>query len=914
MAAQAQPGLRGVVTDPSGAAIRGAVVELRGPGGVRRTLTGGSGEYSFASLRRGKYEFGAAAKGFATAQRKELAIERPVTLDCRLAIRTEEQVITVNGELSGLSGDPASNAGAVVMGQRQIGALSDDPEEFARQLQALAGPAPGPNGGEMFIDGFTGRNLPPKSQIREVRINANPFSPEYDRPGFSRIEVSTKPGSGEWHGQGLAQFNDAVLNSRNPLLTQSDRPSYGARLFGLDLTGPLARRKASFALGIERRRIEENAIILATTLDAGMNPATVNESLPAPQSRLAASPRADYAIGSKTTLAARYQILRIALENQGAGDFNLASRAYDERQSDQLAQVTLTEAMSARSLNETRFQFQRAAQRNSGGSAEPAINVQGAFYGGGASAGGSGSASAGWELANLSTHTRGRQTWKWGGRLRQSRLRDTSLNNFSGTFTFFTLELYRRTRILEAAGYSGEQIAAMGAGPSQFSLNAGTPDSTVSQSDAGLFVNNDWRPRANVTVSLGVRYEAQTNLGGRRDWAPRAGIAWGLGGRSPKTIVRAGAGTFYERLAPALRLDALRYDGVTQQSYLISNPKFFPLIPGAAALAANRQPQQLRPVHRGIDAPRLYQASAGVERQMGSGSRVSVNWIHTRGVHLLNARNINTPVGGNYPAGDRSVRLLTESAGFSRLNQVVASTNVSRGKLYLFGFYSLGYGKDDNGGLPADPYNLRAEWGPSGYGDVRHRMALGTSIPLPRKFSASPFLAVNSGVPYNLTTGLDPLNTGFPVARPALLGGAEASCRRAECYDLTPGPGERTIGRNAARGPANWNVALRVSRTWAFGREGQSGAADLAGGMHRGDAPSGMALPREGAGGRRYNVTLSASSMNALNRANFGPPGGNLSSPYFGQYRSLGGLVVMSHGGGTGAYNRKIDLQLRFTF
>jgi hypothetical protein len=232
----------------------------------------------------------------------------------------------------------------------------------------------------------------------------------------------------------------------------------------------------------------------------------------------------------------------------------------------------------------------------------------------------------------------------------------------------------------------------------------------------------------------------------------------------------------------------------------------------------------------------------------------------------------------------------------------------------VFGFYALSYGEDDNEGLPADPYNLRAEWGPSTYGDVRHRVALGGDVPLPGKWSISPFVVANSGTPYNITTGLDPELTGFPAERPALVGGAcqgtsEVYEAGFGCFELDPPPGAATIGRNSGRGPANVNIALRVAHTWEFGREGRSGMTDP-GGAH-GGPPAGMFAT---GGSRRYQLTLSASTLNALNRANYSPPDGDLSSPYFGQYRSLGGLIVMMHGGIPTSYNRKVDLQLRFTF
>jgi hypothetical protein len=271
---------------------------------------------------------------------------------------------------------------------------------------------------------------------------------------------------------------------------------------------------------------------------------------------------------------------------------------------------------------------------------------------------------------------------------------------------------------------------------------------------------------------------------------------------------------FYDRLPLTLTLNSLRYNGVDQQSYLIANPVFFPMIPSADVLQASRQPQLLQPVFAGIRAPRSYQLNLGIERELNKYAKVSVNWIDTRGAHLLDSRNINTPTAGLYPFGDASLRLLTESAGLSRVHQLVVNVNANYKKLVLFGYYALSYAQDDNEGPPADPYNLRAEWGPSSWGDIRHRVAFGGSVPLKWKITMNPFLAANSGQPYNITTGLDPLSTGFPTARPALVNG---SCSGSNlmyapgfgCFNLTPAVGTATIGHNFARGPADVNVVLR---------------------------------------------------------------------------------------------------------
>ena len=887
--AWAQSSLRGTVTDPSGAAVPAAAVEVDGPGGAKHARTDNVGQYSFPRLAPGKYGVKVTARGF-TPARASLTVDGAAMFDVGLAIQTAPQSIRVEGRTGRVTTEPEANGSAVVMGERQIAALSDDPDELALELQALAGPAPGPDGGQVYIDGFTGGTLPPKSAIREVRINSNPFAPEFDRPGFARVDIFTKAGSESLHGQAMTSQNGDGLDTRNPLLTV--RPPYRSQLYGIDLAGPLRRNKASFTLDLQERKIGDNSAILATTPDGKLN-----QTMPAAQSRTAVSPRVDYALNDRNNLTVRYQQIWNGLDNQGVGNFNLPSQAYHETQREQTAQITETATLSPRVVTETRFQYLRSTLWDAAVNGGPAIDVVDEFSGGGAPVGDSGNVTGNWEASSITIYSAGKHTVKWGGRVRDARLSDTSRMNFAGTFTFYSLAQFQ-------AGT-----------PAQFSRNVGVTETQVNQADVGVFAGDDWRARANLTFSFGVRYETQGNLGGRLDFAPRAALAWSV----RKMVVRAGVGTFYNRIPLSTTLNRLRYNCATQQSYVIFNPAFFPTVPSIADLAAGLEPQELQPVAAGLVAPRLYQASVGIERQFHQRSRVSLTEIESRGVHLLNSRNINTPVNGAYPFGDPAIRLLTESSGVSRQRQLVANANVPWRRLFLFGFYALSYGKDDNEGLPADPYNLRAEWGPSSYGDMRHRAAWGATVSLPGKWSVSPFLVANSGIPYNITTGLDPGLTGSPAARPALLAGLSAAACQGNgdvyaagfgCFQLNPANGAAAIGRNYGRGPSAVNVALRVARTWEFGREGGSGMPDSGGGGHTGP-PAGMFGP---SGTKRYQLTLSASTMNALNRANYAPPDGDLSSGYFGQYRSLGGLIVMAHGGAPSSYNRKVDVQLQFTF
>jgi hypothetical protein len=391
-------------------------------------------------------------------------------------------------------------------------------------------------------------------------------------------------------------------------------------------------------------------------------------------------------------------------------------------------------------------------------------------------------------------------------------------------------------------------------------------------------------------------------------------------------------------VADSLTLQSLRYNGITQQSFLILNPDFFPNVPSLSSLQSGAQPQQLQLMDPHIRAPRTYQANVGIERQINKYARISVNYITSRGVHLLRSRDINAPIDGVHPFGDNEVRFWTESTGSSRTNQLFVNPNVNYKNVFLFGFYALSYGHDDNEGQPADPYNLRAEWGPSSYGDVRHRGVLGFSLPLPWRLSISPFILMSSGVPYNITTGRDAYGDGVTSSRPTLLTGVGSSaCTGPDliyepafgCFNLNPGPGTPVIERNFARGPATANISLRLARTWSFGKK--EGSGNDGGGMGPGMGGSrGGGFPRMGGGGGprggggpmgmsgptgngKYNLTLTIMATNALNHPNFAPPSGDLSSPYFGVYRSLASSFGPM-GGAADAFDRRVSFQLRFSF
>ena len=228
-AAYAQPSsgiIKGTLTDDSGAVIPAASVTLSGGGSGSTVQSQMDGVYTFNGIAPGTYTVSVSIPGFTP-------FSRPVTVTAgniaqvpvHLSVRMEKQEVTVAGEAgTTITVQPDDNQTALVMKGTDLDALPDDPDDLASALQALAGAGAGPNGGQIYIDGFSGGQLPPKESIREIRINQNPFPSEYDRLGFGRIEILTKPGTDKLRG--AAMFNDGERSFQFPQPVRRNKPDF----------------------------------------------------------------------------------------------------------------------------------------------------------------------------------------------------------------------------------------------------------------------------------------------------------------------------------------------------------------------------------------------------------------------------------------------------------------------------------------------------------------------------------------------------------------------------------------------------------------------------------------------------------------------------------------------------------------
>jgi hypothetical protein len=951
--------LHGRVTDPTGAVIPLATVTAAGPNGQKTTtLTNNQGTYELKGLSPGNYTITTVAKGFAVSTEQNFAISagQVQQFDIALEIQVEQEKVEVQEESATVGVSPSENASSIVIKGKDLEALSDDPDELQQELEALAGPSAGPNGGQIYIDGFTAGQLPPKSSIREIRINQNPFSAEYDKLGYGRIEIFTKPGTDKFHGQFLLDGNSSAFDALSPFA--QNQPSFHSELFNGSVSGPLSK-KASFFITAQVRDINDSNVVNAvvpTTSDPNPQAANFEEAVPNPQTRINVGPRFDFQLTPSNTLTVRYQFFRNSGTNDGIGVFSLPTQAYDTTSTEHTVQISDTQVVNTNIVNETRFQYLRDHNDQTVSSLQPTISVLGAFTGGGNQIGNGSDVQNHYELQNYTSIVHGNHLIKFGGRLRAMTDSNLSKANFNGAFTFSSLQEYeinvqsgtsclsQLIAKLPAVPSSGGLVAC---GASQFSITTGQPLSQVTLVDVGLYAQDDWRIRPNMTLSYGLRFETQDDIHDRGDFAPRLSFAWGIGGggkkTAPKTVLRAGYGFFYDRFPYNLVLQAERLNGFTQQQTIVpgitfGNTPVQPPSPTRYQIASS------------LRAPSTMQSAVGVERQIAKSTTLAVTYISSYGEHQLFLRNANAPLPGTYPPGIRPFGgtdniYQYDSEGIFRQNQLITNVRTSMGsKLSLFGFYTLNYAHSDLGGgsgggasFLSNSYDPMADYGRSQF-DVRHRGVVGGTISMPYAFRLNPFIIVSSGQPYNVTVGQDLNGDSIFNDRPSLVSTARcnntppyvsgAACTSLGTFNLHPASGYTPIPINIGTGPILFTMNLRLSKTFGFGKEvgagaGQGPASGQGGGGGRGGPPGGGLGGRGLAGGggpggpfsmgaatnRRYNLTFSVSARNVLNRVNLAPPTGTLSSPLFGESNTLAGGPYSF-----GSATRRIDLQVLFSF
>ena len=948
--------LRGQVTDPSGAAIPSASVIMTPAAGSPVVVqSNGQGLYEFKTLPAGKYSLTVAATGFTLYQNDNVVIaDQPLRLNVVMSIEVETQKVQVSDTAPTVDVNPSNNAGAIVISGKELDALPDDPDELQSDLQALAGPSAGPNGGQMYIDGFTAGQLPPKSSIREIRINQNPFSAEYDKLGYGRIEIFTKPGTDKYHGQVFVLGNDSAFNSPNPFA--GSEPPYYSTQFNGNVGGPLSK-KASFFFNIDHRNINELAAVNAYVLDSSQNEYNLVESIPNPHQRTNLGPRIDWALTPNNTLTARYQYYRDTETNNGVGVLSLSSQGYYSQSTEQTVQISDTQVIGSKIVNETRFQYNRDNSFQTPTDTNPAVSVPGNFVGGGSGQGNVNDLQNNYEIQNYTSLIHGNHIIKFGGRVRATHDTNYSTSGFNSTFTFSSLNTITDTAASCAALgqnpacpisllYAEQQLSGGGGIPyaTQLSYTTGLPTTAVTYYDVEPYVQDDWKVRSNFTLSSGLRFETQNAIHDHGNWAPRLGFAWGVGGRSgpPKVVIRGGYGIFFDRFQTTQILYADRYNGVTQQQFIIHNPTCFPGVDVPLASFSSCGPptsseSSIYQIGPRLRAPYTMQGALGVERQITKSATLSVIYLSSRGFDQFLTINANAPYPGT-PCAPNCPPITTGniyryvSEGNFNQNQLMMNTNVRIGpKVQLFGYYSLSYANSDTGGVssfPSNSYDIGQDYGRASF-DIRNRFFLGGSIALPYLFRLSPFMVVSSGSPINVTSPIDLNGDQIYTDRPGLISTAtcpgppptSGSGPQNNIYCTTLGTfdalgGGKPLPINYADGPGRFVMNLRLTKTFGFGPKAKStagaqGQGGPGGGRGRGGPLFGGGPSFSSSNSdRRYNLILGVNARNLFNNVNVANPSAFLGSKLFNVPNALQGGPFSP---GTAA-NRKIELQATFSF
>jgi hypothetical protein len=942
--------IAGTVVDPQGAVVPQAAIAVMRAGGKQVTAASDAlGRYSVNGLLPGVYTVEVHSQGF-RALRKEgvrVAAGAQVSLTLTLAIAVEEQQVVVSD--ADVDSSPEKNGGAIVLKGKDLDALSNDPDELQMQLQAIAGSDP-ESGSQFYVDGFSGGKLPPKSSIREIRINQNPYSAQYDQLGYGRIEIFTKPGTDKLHGFYYMQGNDSALNTLSPFV--KTQPGYYSYLYDGNVTGPITKTTSYFGDVFGQKGVND-AIVNAEVLDSSLNQVPFTQAISSPTSSTDLSARFDLQLGKVQTLSVRYELHRMTQTNGGVGQFALASQATDTNNVEQVLQFSDTQAYGGKVVNETRFQYTRDRNNQVAKTGGPTIAVQGAFTDGGGSGGVTRDNQDHYELQDYVQIAVGSHDLNVGGRLRAGRDANDSTANFNGQYTFASLDAYQITQRGMRDGMSAAAIRAAGGGASQYTQTEGIPKIAVTLVDAGIYAEDNWKVKPNITLSYGMRFETQTDIHDHADFGPRLAASWAISGgtnKPPRAVIRAGSGLFYTRFASGNVLQADRQNGITQSAVVVNSPNFFPADcttnPSECVTSTDAagSPTIVR-INPTLRSPYIMMSGIGVDMPVTKYASISTNYMYSRGEHLFLTRNINAPLPGTYnpadptsgtrPLGTNENIYEYESDGTSARNRLIVNANV-HGKLGgLFGYYMLSRVDSNTSGIgsfPSNSYDLHSDYGRASY-DLRSRMFLGGFVQLPWKLSMNPFIIYQSSTPFNIVVGQDLNGDTQFNDRPAFatdLSRASVYKTKYGNFDAQPIAGQTIIPINYGKGPGLFVANMRLSKSFSFGpvipdptppapaaderdKKGDAKTDTKSDGKTEGKSeaktdakPAPKPVKKEIE--RRYTLGLGVSANNIFNHVNLGPPIGVLGSPLFGTSTSLATIF------GSGPANRTVNVETYFRF
>ena len=834
--------LRITVKDQTGGVVPGALVDVKGAEDKTAAVSmtdlpsDGQGVVTVGDLAPGRYRVQVAFPGFETLIIADLRVRAGENKrDAVLAIQKLDESVSVGRDKATVASDPKNDRFSTVLSRDQINALPDDPDEMERVLKEMAGP-----GATLRVDGFRGGKLPPKSQIRSIRFSRDMYAAENHAAGMVFVDLITQPGMGPLNGSMDFLFRDDSLNARNAYVTEKGPEQ--TQQYTFNMSGTLLKERTSFSLSATGATLYDSANINAYIPDG-----SAVGSVRRPTDRINFNGRLDHAISKSHTLRSNLQSNGNEQLNLGVGGYDLPDRAFGRNFDETLVRLSESGPWARNVFGENRLQL-RQQNTSSQSEIETRTNrVLDTFTNGGAQQAGGRSVND-LEWATNVDVSRGRHAIRFGSLVEGGWYESDNRTNYLGTFTFTSLENYE-------AGI-----------PASYTQRIGDPRVEYSQWQAGLYIQDDWRARSNLTLSGGVRQEFQTHLDDHINLSPRASFTW-----SPfkhgKTTVRGGGGIFYEWLESDVYEQTLRVDGVRQRDLVITNPGYPDALGGGAT-------QEVLPASRyqlanDLVMPVRRMANVGLSHQFSPMFGVNLSYSYTQGENRFRGRNINAPIAGARP--DPTVGNVTqvESTANMRAQNFIVGTNfqIPSRRLMLFANYAwLNQQNDADGAfsVPANSYDLSREWGPV-MGVPRHNLSAMLTTPIVKSVRLSLNGSYRSGTPYNITTGTD--DNGDTVFNDRPL----------------------NLSRNTGRTASSWDLGGRLSYAFGFGQRQASGGG---GGVQM---PV-MIVQRVGGGGgdlggmfgggaedKRIRFELFVSGSNLFNTVNHIGYSGVMTSPFFAQ-------------------------------
>ena len=771
-----------------------------------------------------------------------------------LAIQGLQDSVTVSRDAREAASDRRATFGSALT-REQIEALSDDPDEMAQQLKDMAG-----IDAVLRVDSFEGGRLPPKAAIKAIHITRDSFAAENHYAGGLFIDIITQPGIGPLRTNMNFRLRDGSLSGKPPseLVKNSAKGPERMQNYGGGLSGSLIKQKASFSINVNGGTSYDTPYYYYYMPDGSL----VNTIAPRrPRDNMFVFGMFDYAITRDQTIRIRYNQEQFTSKNLGIGGFEVFERGYSSEDRSHGLQIQEAGPLGRRFFINTRAWINWNESEYRSVFEAPTIRVLDNFTNGGQQRRG-GVQSKNLNLQSDLDYVRGIHSWRTGLQLDGGSFHSDDASNYLGTYTFESLEAFN-------AGL-----------PRSYTRRTGDPTIKYWNLQTGLYLQDDIRVRKNLTLSPGIRWEAQTHLNDYNNVGPRFGGTWSPG-TSGKLTLRGSAGIFYDWLSTGIYEQTLRVDGERQRELNIINPSF-PL-PGTIGTTP---PTNKYLLTDDLQMQRTFRVSVGFDRAITKMVRVNALYAHTKGDNVMRGLNLNNPVNGIRPdptfsnivevVGDAWSRANTVNVG-ATINFNVGGTGpggpirIGEGMMIMAAggppppppppgarptpanarwnwrrmsvFTNMFFGRQFNNtdgafSLPATG-RIEDDWGPARF-DIRSRFNLGWSSQQLRNLNMNISVNAATSPPYNIQTGYD---TNGDLA-------------------FTDRPDG--VGRNTERAAGQWTTNGNFSYGWTFGKP-----VERAGGINIRSEGGGLTASQGAASTQgRYRLSLNTNVQNLFNHHN----------------------------------------------